>query len=169
VFTVMVQINTLMSLSYGPPALLGLVVRRTPHWSGLASFLASLAVGSYATFVASAGLVATVSVMVGVGVAVFLASGLVGHEDPSLRARREAFFARLDTPVDLARELAGVPDPTSRVFRFLGASIGLIGLAALGLIGFAAPGERWTVVAYVGISLALAGGLSLIRGQAEDR
>jgi hypothetical protein len=107
--------------------------------------------------------------MVGVGVAVFLGSGLVGHEDPSLRARREAFFARLDTPVDLARELAGVPDPTSRVFRFLGASIGLIGLAALGLIGFAAPGERWTVVAYVGISLALAGGLSLIRGQAEDR
>jgi len=165
VFTVMVEVNTLMSLSYGPPALLGLVVRRTPRWSGLASFAASLAVGTYTTFVAASGLVVTVTSMVGVGVAVFLASAFVGHEDPAHRARREAFFSRLDTPVDRVLELAGVPDPTSRVFRFLGAIIGLIGVAALGLIGFAAPGERWTVVAYVGISLVLAGSLALIRGK----
>ena len=167
VFTVMVQVNTLMSLSYGPPALLGLVVRRTPRWSGLASFAASLVVGGYATYVARAGLVATVLLMVGVGVAVFLASAAVGTDDAVHRARREAFFARLDTPVDAARELAGVPDPTSRVFRFLGVSTGLIGLAALCLIGFAGPGERWTVVAYVAITLALAGALVLIRGKEQ--
>jgi solute:Na+ symporter, SSS family len=164
VFTVMVQVNTLMSLSYGPPALLGLVVRRTPRWSGLVSFAASLAVGSYTTFVAQAGLVTNVLLMVSTGVAVFLASALAGDDPAADRARREAFFARLDTPVDPA-ELANVPDPTTEVFRFLAAVTGLLGLAALGLIVFADPGERWTVLSYSALTLALAGGLFLIRGR----
>jgi hypothetical protein len=164
VFTVMVQFNTVMSLSYGPPALLGLVVRRTPHWSGMASFLASLAVGSVATFVVGAGLVATVLLMVPTGVVVFLGSALAPGEDPAHLQRRDAFFGRLDTPVDAARELAGVPDPTGAVFRFLGASTGLLGLGALALIGFAEPGERWTVIAYVALTLALAGALTLVKG-----
>ena len=46
VFGTMVTFNTVMSLAYGPPALLGLVVRRTPSWSGLASFAVALAVGA---------------------------------------------------------------------------------------------------------------------------
>jgi SSS family transporter len=163
VFTVMVEVNTLMSLSYGPPALLGLVIRRTPRWSGLASFAASLAVGSYTTFVAHAGLVTNVLLMVTTGVTVFLASALA-DDAPTDRVRRDAFFARLDTPVD-ARELASVPDPTTQVFRFLGAVTGVIGLGALGLIVFAEPGERWTVLSYSVLSLALAGGLFLIRGR----
>ena len=33
VFHVMLTFNTLISLAYGPPALLGLAVRRTPPWS----------------------------------------------------------------------------------------------------------------------------------------
>jgi SSS family transporter len=169
VFTVLVQFNTVMSLSYGPPALLGLVVRNTPHWSGLASFLASLAIGTVATFVVGAGLVATVLLMVATGVAVFLASALAGkEEDPAHGTRRDAFFASLHTPVDAERELAGVPDPTARVFRFLGASTALIGLGALSLLGFADPGERWTVFAYVALTLALAGGLALIRGESRS-
>jgi hypothetical protein len=58
-----------------------------------------------------------------------------------------------------------VPDPTTEVFRFLGATTGLLGLAALGLIVFADPGERWTVLSYSALTLALAGGLFLIRGR----
>src|SRR5580704_397436 len=42
VFQIMLTFNTLMSLAYGPPALLGLAVRRTPPWSGLASFAVGL-------------------------------------------------------------------------------------------------------------------------------
>jgi SSS family solute:Na+ symporter len=163
VFTVLVEFNTVMSLSYGPPALLGLVVRRTPHWSGLASFVTSLAVGSLATFVVGAGLVKTVLLMFTTSVAVFLASA-VGDEDPAHRVRRDAFFARLDTPVDAARELAGVPDPTGQVFRFLGATTALLGLLVVPLVGFARPEERWTVFAYAVLTLALAGGLTFIRG-----
>ena len=36
IFAAMLTFNTIMSLAYGPPALLGLVVKRTPSWSGLA-------------------------------------------------------------------------------------------------------------------------------------
>ena len=50
-----------MSLAYGPPALLGLVVRRTPRWSGLVSFVVGLVLGSYVTFLAKAGLVVDAS------------------------------------------------------------------------------------------------------------
>jgi len=51
VFRMMVTFNTVMSLAYGPPALLGLLVRRTPSWSGLASFGVALAIGTIGTFV----------------------------------------------------------------------------------------------------------------------
>jgi len=51
VFQIMLTFNTLMSLAYGPPALLGLVVRRTPPWSGLASFTTGLILGVLGAFV----------------------------------------------------------------------------------------------------------------------
>src|SRR5438105_783879 len=51
VFQVMLTFNTLMSLAYGPPALLGLAVRRTPPWSGLASFTTGLVLGILGAFV----------------------------------------------------------------------------------------------------------------------
>src|ERR1019366_7825521 len=51
VFQIMLTFNTLMSLAYGPPALLGLVVRRTPPWSGLASSATGLILGMLGAFV----------------------------------------------------------------------------------------------------------------------
>ncbi|PYQ24182.1 MAG: hypothetical protein DMF79_02335, partial [Acidobacteria bacterium] len=100
VFKVMLTFNTIMSLAYGPPALLGLVVKRTPYWSGLASFLAALALGSYATFVLHWELVKSVLYVIPVAVAVFFLSGLFPREDPAYTARRESLFRRLATPVD---------------------------------------------------------------------
>src|SRR5581483_4312617 len=51
VFQVMLTFNTLISLAYGPPALLGLAIRRTPPWSGLASFCVGLVLGILGAFV----------------------------------------------------------------------------------------------------------------------
>ena len=51
IFQIMLTFNTLISLAYGPPALLGLVVRRTPPWSGLASFTVGLVLGMLGAFV----------------------------------------------------------------------------------------------------------------------
>jgi SSS family transporter len=165
VFKWMVEFNTVMSLAYGPPALLGLVVRRTPRSSGLASFVVGLVLGSYVTFWAKAGLVATVLVVVPASVLAFFLARFFETDDAAHGARRKAFFTRLDTPVDVVRELGDGPDPTAQVFRFLSRSTGLVGLASLLVLFSAGPDDRATVIAYVAITLALAAGLSFVRGE----
>jgi hypothetical protein len=165
VFDAMVKFNTVMSLAYGPPALLGLVVRRTPSWSGLASFAAALAAGVFLTFVLGQGLVANVLVVVPVSVAVFFLSRLLPEKDSAATARRDSLFRRLDTPVDMASELAGSHDPTAQVFRFLSRTTGLVGLLCVPLVFTAPADQRATVVGYVAITLALSAALSFVKGK----
>jgi Na+/proline symporter len=166
VFGAMVTFNTVMSLAYGPPALLGLVVRRTPSWSGLAAFAVALAVGGIGSFVLGWGLVTNVVTVVPASVAVFFLSRLFPEKDPARAARHDDLFRRLDTPVDVATELAGSHDPTSQVFRFLSRATALVGVLCLPLAFTAPAGERATVVGYVAITLALATALWFVRGKA---
>jgi SSS family transporter len=165
VFGAMVTFNTVMSLAYGPPALLGLVVRRTPSWSGLASFAVALAVGAVGSFVLGWGLVANVLTVVPASVAVFFLSRLFPETDSARLARRDDLFRRLDTPVDKAAELRDTHDPTTQVFRFLSRATGLVGLLCLPLAFTAPPGERATVIEYVAITLAVALALAFVRGK----
>jgi SSS family transporter len=165
VFGAMVTFNTVMSLAYGPPALLGLVVRRTPSWSGLAAFAVALAVGSIGSFALGWGLVTNVLTVVPASVAVFFLSRLLKETDPDHAARHDELFRRLDTPVDVQAELADSHDPTTEVFRFLSRATGLVGLLCLPLAFSAPAGERATVVGYVAMTLALAAGLAFVRGK----
>jgi Na+/proline symporter len=165
VFRVMVIFNTIMSLAYGPPALLGLVVRRTPSWSGLASFLVGLVLGMTVTFGLGWGLVGNVLTVVPASVAVFFLCRLFPETDPGHAARQERLSRRLDTPVDVAAEVDLSHDPTAQVFRFLSRCTGAVGLLCLPLVFTAAPSERGTVWGYVGITLVLAVLLSRVRGK----
>jgi solute:Na+ symporter, SSS family len=165
VFKMMVTFNTVMSLAYGPPALLGLVVRRTPSWSGLASFAVALAVGVFGTFGLGWGLVANVVVVVPVSVAVFFLTGLLPETNPARAIRRDDLFRRLDTPVDMTAELADSHDPTTEVFRFLSRATGLVGLLCVPLVFTAAPDERATAIGYVAITLGLAVALAFVKGR----
>src|SRR5947199_5792387 len=81
VFQIMLTFNTLMSLAYGPPALLGLVVRRTPAWSGMASFLTGLLLGILGAFVFHWSLIQQVAIIIPASFAVFFVSGLFDHGD----------------------------------------------------------------------------------------
>jgi SSS family transporter len=166
VFSSMVTFNTVMSLAYGPPALLGLVVRRTPSWSGLAAFAVALAIGCVGSFGLGWGLVANVVTVVPASVAVFFLSALVPVDEGPRRAARDALFARLDTPVDVAGEVDLRNDPTNEVFRFLSRATAAIGLLCLPFLWSAPAGERSTVAAYVAITVALAAALALVRGRA---
>jgi SSS family solute:Na+ symporter len=165
VFSAMVTFNTVMSLAYGPPALLGLVVRRTPSFSGLASFVVGLTVGAFGSFVLDWGVVTNVLTVVPASVGVFFLCRLVPETDRGHAARCGALFERLDTPVDVAAELKDVHDPTIEVFRFLSRVTGLVGLLCLPILFMARPEERTTVVAYVAITLAFAGALALVKGR----
>jgi SSS family solute:Na+ symporter len=169
VFSVLVEFNTVMSLAYGPPALLGLVVRKTPRWSGLATFAVGLVLGTWVNFFttmsAEPKLIASVLTVIPAGTVVFLLSArFAAGDDPAQVARRNELFRRLDTPVDVERELAGTPDPTAEVFRFLSRSTAAVGLASLVFVLTAPPEERVIVVAYSGVTLLLALGLAFIRG-----
>jgi SSS family transporter len=162
IFQVMLTFNTLISLAYGPPALLGLVVKRTPSWSGLLTFAVGLALGGYGAFVGHWSLVRNVLIILPVSTAIFLLSALVGRDDPAHEARRQGLFRRLDTPVDVARELQGSVDPTAAVFRFLSWSTAGVGVLSLLLVGVAEPGERSTVVLYAVLTLAIAAALTQV-------
>jgi SSS family transporter len=162
IFQVMLTFNTVMSLAYGPPALLGLVSKRTPSWSGLLSFAVGLVLGSYGAFVAQWGLVRTVLTVIPLSCAAFFLSAAFEGDDPAHRERREGLFRRLATPVDVQRELGDSPDPTERVFRFLSRATAGVGALSLLLVFEAGPGEKAVVVFYAVLTLLIAAALTQV-------
>jgi solute:Na+ symporter, SSS family len=166
VFQIMLTFNTLMSLAYGPPALLGLVVRRTPPWSGLASFATGLILGILGAFVYHWTLIQQVSIIIPASFGVFFATMLFDHGDAPGRA---LLFRNLNTPVDVNIELKDSEDFTAPVFRFLSRTILLLGLLSLLLLFHVQAGERITVVWFAALTLAVGGSLWFIRGSAKPK
>jgi SSS family transporter len=162
IFQVMLTFNTLMSLAYGPPALLGLAVRRTPPWSGLASFAIGLILGLLGAFVYHWSLIQQVSYIIPASFGVFFLSMLFDRGDTPARAR---LFKNLNTPINVAEELKDFPDYTAPVFRFLSRTISCIGLLSLLLLLTAPPNQRMTVLWFAALTLSVGGSLHLVRGR----
>ncbi len=169
IFSVMVTFNTILSLAYGPPALLGLVIKKTPHWSGMVSFLVGLLIGAIGTFLLGWGMVMNVVVVAPISIFIFLASRWFDRSGNAQVERRDKLFVRLATPIDVNRELAGSTDQTTRVFRFLSRATGAVGLLSLLLLFTVHPSDRWVVIAYSGITLIVAIGLFFVRGKEPIR
>src|SRR5579864_1276134 len=162
VFQIMLTFNTLMSLAYGPPALLGLAVRRTPPWSGLASFAIGLILGMLGAFHYHWSLIQQVAYIIPASFGTFFLSMLFDRGDTVARAR---LFRNLNTPIDVARELKDSPDFTAPVFRFLSRTISCIGLLSLLLLLTAPAGQRMTVLLFAGLTLGVGLSLHLVRGK----
>ena len=161
VFGVMLKFNTLTSLAYGPPALLGLVVRRTPPWSGLASFATGLILGMLGAFVYDWSLIQQVVIIIPASFGIFFFSMLFDRGDTPARA---LLFKNLNTPVNIAVELKDSPDFTAPVFRFLSRTIFAIGFLSLGLLLTAPADQRLTVLWFSLLTLGVGISLSFIRG-----
>jgi solute:Na+ symporter, SSS family len=166
VFQIMLTFNTLMSLAYGPPALLGLVVRRTPTWSGLASFLTGLILGILGAFVFHWSLIQQVGIIIPSSFGVFFLSGFFDRGD---NPGRERLFRNLNTPVNVAAELKDSPDYTADVFRFLSRAIAGIGLLSLLLLLTAPANQRGTIVWFAGLTLLISVSLGFIKTIAPAR
>jgi SSS family transporter len=161
VFQVMLRFNTLISLAYGPPALLGLVVRRTPQWSGLASFATGLILGILGAFVYHWSLIQQVAIIIPSSFGIFFVTMLLDRGDTPERAR---LFKNLSTPVDVAHELKDSADFTVPVFRFLSRTISAIGLLSL-LLLFTVPSNQWvTILWFAALTLLVGGSLWFVRG-----
>jgi solute:Na+ symporter, SSS family len=164
VFSVMLTFNTLLSLAYGPPALLGLVVRRTPPWSGLITFTLGMVLGAVGAFIYHWGLMEQVAIIIPSSFGVFFVSMLFDKGDSPERAR---LFADLNTPINVKEELKDSPDLTPQVFRFLSRTIACIGGLSLLLLFATAGRDRITVLWFAGITLAVSLALSSIPGRAQ--
>lgn len=115
VFQIMLTFNTLISLAYGPPALLGLVFRRTPSWSGLASFATGLILGALGAFVFHWSLIQQVGIIIPASFGVFFLSGFFDQAESPGRSR---LFSNLNTPVNVAAELRASPISPKPLFVF---------------------------------------------------
>ena len=166
VFQIMLTFNTLISLAYGPPALLGLVVRRTPPWSGLASFMTGLVLGILGAFVFHWSLIQQVAIIIPSSFGIFFLSGLLDRGDSVGRAR---LFRNLNTPVNVGVELKDSPDFTSPVFQFLSVTIASIGLLSLLLLLTAPSNQRGTILWFAGLTLSISVALRFVRASAETR
>jgi SSS family transporter len=161
VFQIMLTFNTLMSLAYGPPALLGLVIRRTPPWSGLASFATGLFLGILGAFVYHWTLIQQVVIIIPASFGIFFLSMLFDRGDTPGRA---LLFKNLNTPVDVTKELKDSDDFTAPVFRFLSRTISVIGMLSLLLLFSAPPNQRGTVICFAVLTLLVGGSLWFVRG-----
>ena len=126
IFSVMVTFNTILALAYGPPALLGLVIKKTPHWSGMVSFLVGLLIGAIGTFLLGWGMVMNVVVVAPISIFIFIASRWFDRPGTPQVERRDKLFVRLATPVDVYRELAGSTDQTTVCFASSAAPLALL-------------------------------------------
>jgi solute:Na+ symporter, SSS family len=161
VFKVMLTFNTLISLAYGPPALLGLAIRRTPPWSGLASFFVGLVLGILGAFVFHWSLIQQVVYIIPSSFGVFFLSMLFDRGDSPGRAK---LFKNLNTPINVATELSDAPDFTVPVFRFLSRTISLIGVLSL-LLLIGTPAEQRSTVLLFAVLTTLSGvALHFVRG-----
>jgi hypothetical protein len=161
VFQIMLTFNTLISLAYGPPALLGLVVRRTPQWSGLASFATGLILGILGAFVYHWSLIQQVAIIIPSSFGIFFVTMPFDRGDTPARAH---LFRNLSTPINVAQELKDSADFTAPVFRFLSRTIVSIGLLSLLLLFTAPPNQRATVLWFTALTLLVGGSLWFVRG-----
>jgi solute:Na+ symporter, SSS family len=155
IFTVMMTFNTLISLSYGPPALLGLVFRRTPWWSGIATFATGLTLGVLGDFVFHWTFIEQIAYVLPPAFAVFFLSMFFDRQESPSRAR---LFKKLDTPINPS-EVSDVPDFSRPVFRFLARAVAGIGLASLLLLIPNPPEARMTILSFSAITMAIAASL----------
>ena len=160
IFEVMMVFNTLISLSYGPPALLGLVFRRAPWWSGMATFATGLTLGILGDFVFKWTFIEQIVFVVPASFSVFFLTMLFDGAETPGRAR---LFKKLDTPIDPS-EISGVPDFSRPVFRFLSRAVACIGLASLLLLIPNPPGARLTILSFSALTLAVAASLWFVPG-----
>lgn len=80
---VMLVFNTLISISYGPPAMLGLIFRRAPWWSGMLTFATGLTLGALGEFVFKWPFIVQIAFVVPSAFAVFFLCLLFdGQEKP---------------------------------------------------------------------------------------
>lgn len=178
-FDLMLQFSTLVAVPYQIPLVLGLCVKRTPPWAGWSTMLVCFAVSLLSTRLDAAWLQRTFDLAqplnaaersywtvaaglilnVGIGCLWFFSTRAFWNAaSPAYRARIEAFFVQLRTPIDFKKEIGEESDSQQAAVLgllclYYGGFITLLALIPnplLGRLGFVFCGG---VVVVVGLAL----------------
>jgi hypothetical protein len=107
-------------------------------------------------------LIQQVAIIIPSSFGMFFLSMLFDRGDTPERAQ---LFQKLNTPVDVERELKDSPDYTAEVFRFLSRTIAVIGGCSLLLLFTASGHDRTTILWFAAITIGLSVLLGAIHGQ----
>ncbi len=154
VFITMLTFNTIISLAYGPPALLGLIERKAPHFAAIVSFSVSLVIGILTSFVLNWNFVSRVFFIVPLGILSYYACSLFHEKNTKHLQQRNVFFKKLDTPIDMVQEVGETKSITMIVFRFLSQITLLIGLASLLMIFIIPRADHHPLLLFVGVTIS---------------
>ncbi len=158
-FNLMNSFNSIISIAYGPPALIGFLSRKTPHWSGLFYFVIALILGSVGWFYWGWNIPENVLYVTPLSIVIMFGSSyLTGFlkEKNIYVQRRALFFKKQDTPIDVKKEVGDSSHIEHLVFSFLARVTALIAVLSLLFILFNDDGEMLTIILYSSITLLLA-------------
>jgi solute:Na+ symporter, SSS family len=159
-FSLLNTFNSIISIAYGPPALIGFLSKKAPHWSGLLYFVIALVLGIVGWFVLGWGIPENVLYVIPLSVVIMFGVPLVTKnlikEKDVYKKNRALFFEKLNTPIDFEKEIGSIGDIGFVVFNFLAKVTAIMAVISL-LFLFANPGdESITIILYSGLTLALA-------------
>ncbi|UCH11237.1 MAG: sodium/solute symporter [Fidelibacterota bacterium] len=107
VFGVMKDISQVITVPVATALLLGLIVRKTPPWTAVFSFVLTFIVAYTTRYVYDLHLGYQALAVVGTSISSFTVMRLFWNRAPQVdRERIEGFFRKLDTPIDVDRELS---------------------------------------------------------------
>jgi SSS family transporter len=159
-FKIMNTFNSIISIAYGPPALIGLVSKKSPHWSGLLYFIVALVTGCVGWFFLGWGIPQNVFYVVPLCFIIMFGSPYIAKffikEKDAYKRNREIFFERLDTPVDVAKEVGATTNIEHIVFGFIAKVTVFIALLSILFLLINPAQENMTIFLYSGMTLTLA-------------
>jgi SSS family transporter len=107
VFGVMKDISQVLTVPIGGVLILGLLIRKTPPWTALFTFALTFPVAYVTRFVYNLHLGYQAFIVIGTAVLSFLSMKFFWNKTKKKDQNRiEAFFKKLDTPVDVKKELS---------------------------------------------------------------
>lgn len=158
-FVLMNTFNAIISVAYGPPALIGLV-KKTPHWTGLTYFIVAIILGCIGWFFLGWDIPQNVIYVVPLSFVIMFGGRWLSKyyfkENESYIKNQNRFFERLNTPIDIEKEVGPLGNIQYVVFNFLAKITAFLAFFCLLFLFFNPAGKDLTVSLYSGITLVLA-------------
>jgi uncharacterized sodium:solute symporter family permease YidK len=167
VFGVMKDISQVLTVPIATALLLGLVIRRTPPWTAMFSFIITFIVAWTTRYIYDIHLGYQALAVVGTSLTTFISMRLFWKKAPKIdRDRIEGFFRKLDTPVDVKMELSEeVAADMVSMLKVVGTLVFSVGLIITVPVIYLTDSFSISITAGLGLLMILTGILMFLRGK----